>query len=206
MRACECNEWLKVHRHIQTGHACNACRENRGYRTFEDFLADLKQSKRKSIRQVSHSMLSHQLSSVIVVESQPTRKSHLLAACCCKLHICIRLQATSCRTALLYCRAAELPGQHVLAALWQVHLPTCLTKPHAYHFALLYLNSCLCCCTRAVCRLQERKSVAKQGLSVRRLLGSDVTASQWDTFYEFYIATVDKKWGSAYLTREFFHM
>lgn len=28
------------------------CRENRGYSTFEHFLADLKQSKRKSIRQV----------------------------------------------------------------------------------------------------------------------------------------------------------
>ena len=28
--------------------------ENRGYDTFDDFLADLKQRKRKSIRQVGH--------------------------------------------------------------------------------------------------------------------------------------------------------
>ncbi len=30
--------------------------ENRGYTTFEDFLADLKQSKRKNIRQVMHTL------------------------------------------------------------------------------------------------------------------------------------------------------
>ncbi|WIA34378.1 hypothetical protein OEZ86_012714 [Tetradesmus obliquus] len=53
---------------------------------------------------------------------------------------------------------------------------------------------------------QERKSIAKQGLTVRRLPGSEVTAGQWDTFHSFYQATVDKKWGSAYLTREFWHM
>lgn len=54
--------------------------------------------------------------------------------------------------------------------------------------------------------VQERKSIAKQGLTVRRLPGSEVTAGQWDTFHSFYQATVDKKWGSAYLTREFWHM
>jgi predicted N-acyltransferase len=54
--------------------------------------------------------------------------------------------------------------------------------------------------------LQERKSIGKQGLTVRRLAGSEVTAAQWDTFHSFYQATVDKKWGQAYLTREFWHM
>jgi predicted N-acyltransferase len=38
------------------------------------------------------------------------------------------------------------------------------------------------------------------------LTGSEITAQHWDTFYSFYLATVDKKWGSAYLTRDFFHM
>eukprot|EP00879_Flechtneria_rotunda_P004472 GHRR01004726.1.p1 GENE.GHRR01004726.1~~GHRR01004726.1.p1 ORF type:complete len:470 (+),score=138.13 GHRR01004726.1:91-1500(+) len=52
---------------------------------------------------------------------------------------------------------------------------------------------------------QERKAIAKQGLKVRRLTGSEVTSSMWDTFYSFYLTTVDKKWGSAYLTRDFFH-
>jgi predicted N-acyltransferase len=34
-----------------------SCRENRSYSSFEDFLADLKQSKRKSIRQVRANIL-----------------------------------------------------------------------------------------------------------------------------------------------------
>jgi len=28
----------------------------------------------------------------------------------------------------------------------------------------------------------------------------------WDAFYEFYLTTIDKKWGGAYLTRDFFHL
>eukprot|EP00775_Hariotina_reticulata_P008893 gene8893-9070_t len=51
---------------------------------------------------------------------------------------------------------------------------------------------------------QERKGVLKQGLTVRRLPGSEVSPALWDTFYSYYLATVDKKWGSAYLTRDFF--
>lgn len=54
--------------------------------------------------------------------------------------------------------------------------------------------------------LQERKAIAKQGLTVKRLLGSEVSAELWETFYQFYLTTVDKKWGSAYLQRDFFHM
>lgn len=53
---------------------------------------------------------------------------------------------------------------------------------------------------------QERRSVERQGLAVRRLRGGDVSAALWDRFYEFYLATTERKWGSAYLTREFFHM
>ena len=50
---------------------------------------------------------------------------------------------------------------------------------------------------------QERKK-AQEGLRIRRLRGSEVTPEMWDTFYEFYCDTVDRKWGQAYLTREFF--
>ncbi len=53
---------------------------------------------------------------------------------------------------------------------------------------------------------QERKSAAKQGLRVRRLAGPEVTPQQWERFYEFYLNTVDKRWGSAYLKPEFFSM
>lgn len=34
--------------------------------------------------------------------------------------------------------------------------------------------------------------------------GLDLKPSHWDQFYEFYRNTTDAKWGSAYLTREFF--
>jgi predicted N-acyltransferase len=40
---------------------------------------------------------------------------------------------------------------------------------------------------------QERKAVARQGLRVERLHGAAITAEVWDTFYTFYLATVDKK-------------
>jgi len=53
---------------------------------------------------------------------------------------------------------------------------------------------------------QERKSMEKQGLRIARLPGSELGAEQWDKFYSFYLSTVDKRWGTAYLTREFFHM
>lgn len=71
---------------------------------------------------------------------------------------------------------------------------------------------------------QERRRVAKAGLRMERLMGSEVRAhaaraaagratdgavqvppALWDTFYSFYRDTADRKWGSAYLTREFFH-
>ncbi|KAF8061287.1 hypothetical protein HT031_004377 [Scenedesmus sp. PABB004] len=52
---------------------------------------------------------------------------------------------------------------------------------------------------------QERKSVAKQGLTVRRLRGGEVPAATWDAFYDFYEDTVDRKWGTAYMKRTVFH-
>ncbi|PNH03999.1 hypothetical protein TSOC_009896 [Tetrabaena socialis] len=51
---------------------------------------------------------------------------------------------------------------------------------------------------------QERKSVAKAGLLVHRLSGTSLTPDHWDRFYSFYLNTCDKKWGNAYLTRDFF--
>lgn len=44
----------------------------------------------------------------------------------------------------------------------------------------------------------------KQGLTIRRLRGADITPAIWDLFYDFYNDTVDKKWGTAYLSRSFF--
>lgn len=43
---------------------------------------------------------------------------------------------------------------------------------------------------------QERKK-AQEGLVIRRLSGNDIKARHWDAFYEFYVDTADKKWGTA---------
>ena len=52
---------------------------------------------------------------------------------------------------------------------------------------------------------RERREVAAQGLNVEMLTGPDLRLAHWDAFFELYIATSDRKWGSPYLTREFFH-
>lgn len=52
---------------------------------------------------------------------------------------------------------------------------------------------------------QERKCAEKNGLRVYRTYGSEMLPSDWDEFYRFYINTCNKKWGEAYLNREFFH-
>lgn len=39
---------------------------------------------------------------------------------------------------------------------------------------------------------------------VKRLQGTELKPHHWDKFYEFYLNTVDKRWGTAYLTRDFF--
>ncbi len=38
-----------------------------------------------------------------------------------------------------------------------------------------------------------------------RLTGADLRPSHWDAFYEFYLDTSSRKWGTPYLTRDFFH-
>jgi len=36
------------------------------------------------------------------------------------------------------------------------------------------------------------------------LTGDDISEDHWDSFYHYYLNTIDHKWGRAYLTREFF--
>lgn len=52
---------------------------------------------------------------------------------------------------------------------------------------------------------QERKKISTQNLTMKRLRGDEITAKHWDSFYNFYRNTTDNKWGTAYLTRDFFH-
>jgi hypothetical protein len=51
---------------------------------------------------------------------------------------------------------------------------------------------------------KERARVGEQGLRLEVLTGAALTPDIWDAFYPFYRSTVDKRWGSAYLTRRFF--
>ncbi|WCJ18674.1 hypothetical protein M5689_001004 [Euphorbia peplus] len=53
---------------------------------------------------------------------------------------------------------------------------------------------------------QERKKISAQNLTMKRLRGDDIKATHWDSFYNFYRNTTDNKWGTPYLTREFFHI
>jgi predicted N-acyltransferase len=51
---------------------------------------------------------------------------------------------------------------------------------------------------------RERRDANACGLEFVALRGSEVTKAQWKAFFRFYSSTVDRKWGSAYLTPEFF--
>ncbi|BCI68313.1 GNAT family N-acetyltransferase [Acetobacter aceti] len=53
---------------------------------------------------------------------------------------------------------------------------------------------------------RERRDANACGLVFRTVRGSEITEALWDAFFVFYQSTVDKKWGSAYLTRSFFSL
>src|SRR5690242_6923995 len=53
---------------------------------------------------------------------------------------------------------------------------------------------------------KERRESRERGLEIEVLTGADLKPRHWDAFYEFYLATSDRKWGSAYLNRRFFAM
>ncbi|MFO1036474.1 MAG: GNAT family N-acetyltransferase [Geminicoccaceae bacterium] len=51
---------------------------------------------------------------------------------------------------------------------------------------------------------KERQQVAAAGVEIQVLHGDSLTPEHLDAFFPFYRATVDKRWGNAYLTRTFF--
>jgi predicted N-acyltransferase len=51
---------------------------------------------------------------------------------------------------------------------------------------------------------KERASVRDAGVTFDWLTGPDITEAHWDLFFEFYMDTGSRKWGSPYLTRDFF--
>ena len=51
---------------------------------------------------------------------------------------------------------------------------------------------------------RERKGAIDSGVVIERITGEEILERHWDAFYKFYLDTANRKWGSAYLTREFF--
>jgi predicted N-acyltransferase len=51
---------------------------------------------------------------------------------------------------------------------------------------------------------KERASVAAAGVTFDWLSGRDISEAHWDAFFDFYMDTGGRKWGTPYLTREFF--
>ena len=53
---------------------------------------------------------------------------------------------------------------------------------------------------------RERREALSNGIEINWLTGSDLTEAHWDAFYRFYVDTGSRKWGSPYLTRQFFSL
>ena len=53
---------------------------------------------------------------------------------------------------------------------------------------------------------KERRSFKESNISIIRLVGDEINCSIWDSFYTFYLNTVNKKWGGVYLNRTFFDL
>jgi predicted N-acyltransferase len=51
---------------------------------------------------------------------------------------------------------------------------------------------------------KERRQVAESGVTLHTLTGDDIEPRHWLAFHRFYLNTVDRKWGGAYLTRDLF--
>ena len=51
---------------------------------------------------------------------------------------------------------------------------------------------------------RERRDAQGCGLTFRTLQGSEIGPAEWRAFYRFYVSTVDRKWGTAYLGERFF--
>lgn len=51
---------------------------------------------------------------------------------------------------------------------------------------------------------KERAQVAEMGITIETLNGAAIQPEHWDAFFDFYMDTAGRKWGQAYLTRDFF--
>ncbi|MBL8550172.1 MAG: N-acetyltransferase [Hyphomonadaceae bacterium] len=54
--------------------------------------------------------------------------------------------------------------------------------------------------------LRKERARAQEGLRIRRLVGDDIKARDWDFFFACYMDTGGRKWGRPYLNRDFFQL
>jgi uncharacterized protein len=54
--------------------------------------------------------------------------------------------------------------------------------------------------------LRKERAKGQSGLDIVRLSGDQITEAHWDVFYECYMDTGDRKWGTPYLNRRFFSL
>ena len=53
---------------------------------------------------------------------------------------------------------------------------------------------------------KERRTILNNNLIIQKVTGNELNNKIWDSFYNFYLNTIDKKWGGAYLTKNFFYL
>lgn len=53
---------------------------------------------------------------------------------------------------------------------------------------------------------KERQEALAGGLIIEHVGGADITNAHWDAFFQFYMDTGSRKWGSPYLNRAFFSL
>ena len=54
--------------------------------------------------------------------------------------------------------------------------------------------------------LRKERFAAQAGLTFERVTGADLKSQHWDAFFQFYMDTGGRKWGSPYLNRAFFRV
>lgn len=59
---------------------------------------------------------------------------------------------------------------------------------------------------RKAIRRERRTAAAEGAITFRTLQGGEITEADWDAFFEFYMDTGRRKWGTPYLNRAFFRL
>jgi len=53
---------------------------------------------------------------------------------------------------------------------------------------------------------KERRNINNSTIKITHKTGKNITNTDWETMYNFYLNTADKKWGKAYLNKNFFDL